>query len=483
MATARAEFSRRWGDRPNQDFWRIRTRGENQSEVNIAATPATPTDATATEPELTPQERMQAQVNTYLQDIPLTTAALMRSERQVEEALFRLGGIYAQNLKAPAEAIETYEQLLQRYPLTEHAAETYYSLYLLYGRTGNEAQQQVYFSKIKGQFPNTVYARLIEDEDFMKKNASDNLLVHALYDSAYAHFDAQEFSQTSQLLNQISRQYPLNDIQDKIAYLDAMVAARTEKPEVLYEKLNRFKNQYKGSPLMAKANQLLATYEDLQSKNQLRTDAPAAPTPRVTIDKRSPEEKVSIEIAQATASIATPAPALKERVPASQQEQPVVAEPVGVQEPQQATLQAQVTLPDVPVAPAAAPDAPAIDPLAYTATADSAFYFVLIYPSDAAAFKDIIQKYEKYNSTYYKKQNLAIDSVGYQNGQSMLVMRAFQDPALATSFNIKQKAPQAPVGRIRGVDFTTFVISSANYNRFIQKKDLEAYLTFFKNNY
>ena len=121
--------------------------------------------------------------------------------------------------------------------------------------------------------------------------------------------------------------------------------------------------------------------------------------------------------------------------------------------------------------------------MAYEVNADSAYYFVLIYPTAAAPFKDVLPKYEKYNGTYYKKEQLTIDSVALEGEKTMLLMRAFSDQKQALAYNVKQKAPQAPVGRIRGVDFTTFVISSANYQKFLQKKDLEAYLTFFKNNY
>ncbi|WP_068839994.1 tetratricopeptide repeat protein [Pontibacter akesuensis] len=489
MATARAEFTRRWGDRPNQDFWRIRTRGENQNQTNVvAATTPAAEPAAAAAPEQTPEERLQAQVDLYLQDIPLTTVAFLRSEKLEEDALFRLGGIYAQSLKAPNDAISTYEQLLERFPLTEHAPETYYSLYLLYGRTGNTEQQQVYFNKIKDKFPGTVYARLIEDSDFMKKNASTNLLVHALYDSAYTHYDAREYRQTLSLLNRITSQYPLNDIQDKVAFLDAMVAANTEKPTVLFDKLTRFKNQHKGSPLVKQADQLLITYQELERRNQLRTDAPEtpAPAPKKT-DKRTPEEKVSTKIATAKTAAPTatvPAADTKAKVPATPAAKPAVAAAEQGQQQQLPAVPTASTPADSATVPAVVAAAvPAVDPMAYEAGADSAYFFVLIYPTEAKAFEDIQQKYAKYNNTYYKKQNLAVDSVAYGNGKTMLVMRAFEDPALATSYNIKQKGPQAPVGRIRGVDFTTFVISSANYQKFLQKKDLEAYLTFFKNNY
>ncbi|WP_276498603.1 tetratricopeptide repeat protein [Pontibacter litorisediminis] len=478
MATARAEFTRRWGDRPNQDFWRTRTRGDAGNQpAPVAQVP----ENMITKPaeEVSPEARMQAQVDTYLQSLPLSTVALQQSERMVEEALFRLAVIYAQNLQAPDEAIATYEQLLQRFPHTSHAAETYYSLYLLYGRAGNQEQQQAYYNKIKQQFPNTTYARLLDDEGFMAKTAADNIKVHAIYDSAYAYYEAEEYKLAQEQLHTITAQYPFNDIQDKVMFLDAMVTARTEKPEVLRDKLNRFKKEHKGSPLVKQADKLLATYQELEQRNQLRADAPAPPKPKEKAPELTPEQKVSTEIAQATASAAKATPVVLPPVGTAQtgdstkKEQPVAAQDTAVQ---------QVQAPSTAVASDTLLN-PAADPMAYRAEADSAYYFVLIYPNGEKAFADIVQKYEKYNTMYYKKENLSLDTLDYGGGKTMLVARSFQDPKLANAYNVKQKAPQAPVGRIRGVDFITFVISSANYEKFIQKKDPEVYLTFFKDNY
>lgn len=476
MATARAEFTRRWGDRPNQDFWRTRTRGETENTPAVVA--QAPELIDEPQAEADPEARMQDQVDAYLQNLPLTTAALQKSERMVEEALFRLAVIYAQNLQAPQEAIATYEQLLQRFPQTSHAAETYYSLYLLYGRAGNQEQQQAYYNKIKQQFPNTTYARLLDDEGFMAKTAADNIKVHALYDSAYAHYEEQEYKLTTEKLHTITAQYPFNDIQDKVMFLDAMVAARTEKPEVLRNKLTRFKKEHQRSPLVKQADKLLATYQDLEQKNQLRAEAPAPPAPKEKASNLTPEQKVSTEIAQVTASAAKPTPALP-TVPA-----PQLVEPAQQTEP--ATAAADTQTQQTEEQPTTAIDTladPAADPLAYTAEQDSAYYFVLIYPTDAKAFADVLQKYNKYNSMYYKNEQLALEPLEFGNGKSMLVARSFQDPQLALSYNIKQKAPQAPIGRIRGVDFITFVISSANFEKLMQKKDPEVYLTFFKDNY
>ncbi|MFD2513205.1 tetratricopeptide repeat protein [Pontibacter locisalis] len=495
MASARAEFTRRWGDRPLQDFWRIRNRGETGNEAQIAQAPAE-----APENQMSAEERSQALVQGFLTDIPLTNVALAQSEKMVEDAYFRLANIYSQNLQDQAKAIQSFEELLRRYPHTEHAADAYYSLYLLYGKADDKAQQQVYYAKIKQQFPNTTYARLLDDSDFLSKNAADNLRAHELYDSAYSYYEAQEFSKATGVINSLISQYPLNDIRDKVAFLGIMITARTEKPEELRLKLDRFISAYPGSPLLQQANQLLSTYQELEQKNQLRKDAPVlhATIAQGTTPILAPKEKVSTEIATVT----TPEQAInadvskaettnteklnpeqKDKAAALPEENKVKPTGEAVKPKQQiAEAEEGVTEP-ADSAKASEITAPPVDPLAYKVAEDSAYYFVLIYPNGESAFKNVKPKFEKYNSTYYKKQNLTVDSLAFSGDKSMLVIQSFNDLALAQSFNIKQKAPQSPIGRIRGVDFVTFVISSANYQKLLQKNDLDVYLTFFKNNY
>ncbi|MBF9252915.1 tetratricopeptide repeat protein [Pontibacter sp. 172403-2] len=508
MASARSEFIRRWGDRPLQDFWRIRTRGESNQQAQPAEAPVV-ADATpaSEEAQLSPEERANAQVQAYLQNIPVTTADMQRAEKQIEEALFNLANIYALKLNDIGKATQTYQELLQRFPRSEHAAETYYSLYLLYSRAGDEPQKQAYYNRIRQEFPNTTYARLVDDPDFMSKNAADNLKAHMLYDAAYTYYEEQDYKKAAQVLDQVVSRYPLSDIQDKVAFLEAMITARTKPPQALREQLQRFKTNFPGSTLQPQADALLATYTTLEQNNQLRQEAPSRDTtPKATTaGNLRPEEKVATAMAAFTVPDEPAAPPKPVAPPVQQplaaahaEEEPVAATKeaapasLPVQPVQEATAQQQqptppvasnVTADTVAAATLASPPVAAKDPLAYEATPDTAYYFVLVYPPEVPAFKDIAAKYSKYNSTYHRNLNLQADSIAAGAGKAMLVLGTFTDPKVALAYNIKQKGPQAPVGRIRGVEFTTFVITAANYQKFLQKKDVEAYLTFFKNNY
>ncbi|SIQ71890.1 type IX secretion system periplasmic lipoprotein PorW/SprE [Pontibacter lucknowensis] len=483
MATARSEFVRRWGDRPLQDNWRLLSRGEIEGGQDEAVAMEAPVESAAeAETEESRSARLQTQVETYLQNIPTTTLAIQQSEKLLEDAMFRLANIYSQKLNSPDQATATYEKFLQRFPQSEHAAEAHYSLYLIYSRAGSE-QKETYYAKIKQQYPNTIYAKLVDDPNYMSQNALDNIKAHALYDSAYAQYELGEYQQATTLLKELSQVYPLNDIPDKVAFLHVMITARSERPELLQQQLLAFKQQHPSSPLTPRADELLKRYQDLESKQQLRQEAPAPPTAQLT-DERTPEQRVNNSIALASA---------RERNAALQQQRPATALPIpdttATNRPD-TTATTQVGTPldvaavaqDTATAQAPAVQPPAADPLAYTNAPDSAYYFVMLYPTEHAAFKDIEAKYEKYNNTYFRNQKLMLDQQPFDVNRGVLLLRAFPNMKEAQAYNIKQKAPQSPIGKIRGVEFITFAISSDNWQKLLQKKDVEEYLNYFRTN-
>jgi len=330
---------------------------------------------------------------------------------------------------------------------------------------------------------------LVDDPNFMSKNAQDNIKAHALYDSAFTNYEQGEYQQAATLLAELDRMYPRNDIPDKAAFLRVMITARTEKPLLLREQLQQFKTQYPASPLVKRADELLASYNDLENKQLLRQEAPqAAPagSAKNKVDERTPEQKVSTSIAMASARGRNAQPvAVRQTAAAVDSAARDTARTLDLgavassNESSVPPVSADTTA-NAPDTLAAAVDS--VDPLAYTNEPDTAYYFVMIYPEEHTAFKDVAVRYEKYNNTYYKNQGLKVEAKPFETGKTMLVNRPFPDLKVAQSYNIKQKAPQSPIGKIRGVEFTTFVISSANYRKFLQKKDLEAYLNYFRTN-
>ncbi len=279
VSTARADFIRRWGDRPLQDNWRIvnTTRsspvtpgggnvpvsiaGANQTNVTAGAATA-PGQAVAANDPATQRKALVAQ---YRQALPLTGAQMAASEKQVEEAMYALGGIYNQQLREPVPAAQTYEKLLTRFPKTTHSPETYYSLYLIYKGQNELAKAEIYAQRLRQEFPNSTYARLAADPEYLRRVSLVNKEVAVQVDTAFAMYKRQDFKKAAALLASTSKKFPETDLNDRIAFLRALIDVRTESPLVAKGSLEKFLKDYEQSPLGNEARVLLGSYKKYET--------------------------------------------------------------------------------------------------------------------------------------------------------------------------------------------------------------------------
>jgi tetratricopeptide (TPR) repeat protein len=277
LSTARADFIRRWGDRPLQDNWRIVTvassspvtaRGGNVP-VSIAGASQTNVTAGATtalgQAAADPAAQQRALVAQYRQALPLTPEKMKASEQLVEEALFALGGIYNYQLREPGPAAQTYEKLLTRFRASKHLPETYYSLYLIYKEQNELAKAEVYAQRLRQEYPNSQYARLAADPEYLRRTSLVNQKVAVQVDSAFVFYKDQEFKKAAAVLARTAKQYPENDLNDRIAYLNALIALRKQPPLVAKAKLEKFAKDYPQTPLGNEAQTLLNSYKKYEA--------------------------------------------------------------------------------------------------------------------------------------------------------------------------------------------------------------------------
>ncbi|KAA9331938.1 type IX secretion system periplasmic lipoprotein PorW/SprE [Adhaeribacter soli] len=412
VANARNEFIRKWGNRKLQDNWRRSAAAaagpnlQNQTPDEVAAAEAK-AEATKPDPAIAWREA-------FLKDIPFKPEQLQKAEDSLQTALYKLGNIYNQQLREPMRAAETFEKLLARNPNTKYAAEVYYNLYLLYSQA-NDPRASEYAARIKAEFPKSSFARLLDEPDFIARSAAENLKVRFLYDSAYTFFEQEKYKEAIALSASIQKQYPQNEISDKIALLDVLLVGRTQKPLAYKEAASQFIQNYPSSPLVPKAQEILAAIQAYES-GELAYKPP------------KPEEQA-------------------------------------------------------PVAPPTAKETPPAPAVNYTLNTAAPHFFVIAYPIGNKAFDKIQTLYSDYNAKYNQSDKLTQTPYLLGDSLELLVIRGFPDARRVQSYAIKQKAPQAPLGKLRGSDFSTFVISAENFPLFYKANNLEEYLAFYRKNY
>jgi hypothetical protein len=127
--------------------------------------------------------------------------------------------------------------------------------------------------------------------------------------------------------------------------------------------------------------------------------------------------------------------------------------------------------------------APPKPPVEYTLNTGSAHYFVITYSRGNPAFNNIPDLLADYHDKYYQTDELAQTNYMLGDSLDMIVVKTFSDSRRAQSYAVKQKSPQAPLSKLRGQVFTTFVISAENFPLFYKANNLEEYMAFYRKNY
>ncbi|SNC77364.1 hypothetical protein SAMN06265337_3947 [Hymenobacter gelipurpurascens] len=371
LSTARSEFLRKWGDRPLQDNWRFVTQASNSPVTpqggNVPVSIAGVGSSTVNNPGLVdqpaaatdPAAQLRGLVASYRQNLPLTDAQMQASQAQVQEALYQLGGIYNQQLREPVPAAATYEKLLTRFPKGPHTAETLYILYLIYKEKPEADKAEAYAARLRQEYANSSYARLVADPEYLRRTSLVNAQVGILVDSAFTFYKKQEFKKATAVLARANKQYPENDLNDRLAFLNTLLAIRTQPPRTAKAAVEKFYKDYPESPLAPQAASLMAMYKEYESGKI--TGALASMDKPVVSAFRPGEVENRMRIFygenESPAAPAVPAPVAAPKQPVGQAGTP--AEPT----------QAAPTTTPTPVSPVPSTDSAAVAPTKPTAPA------------------------------------------------------------------------------------------------------------------
>ncbi|WP_216679120.1 type IX secretion system periplasmic lipoprotein PorW/SprE [Hymenobacter siberiensis] len=276
LGTARADFLRKWQNRPLQDNWRTSRTGSSSTNnianggapISITGNGSTLVNggrsdsaAVAAAAAANPNAAKDALVAQYRKDIPTTPTQLAASDTQVEGALYELGGIYKEQLKEREKGFETYEKQVTRYVRGEHAPDAYYLLYLYYKDKPDAAKTAQYAAALQREFPKSLYAKLIADPLYREHELALHNAVASRVDSAFTYYKNQEFRKATTVLARTEQQYPKSDLNDRVAYLKTLLVIRTQPPLTARSSVEKFYKDFPESPLVPQAQALAATYQ------------------------------------------------------------------------------------------------------------------------------------------------------------------------------------------------------------------------------
>ncbi len=179
------EFKTKWGERKLNDNWRrSASQGINAGGI-LAGTDSTLNNAKQSVSK-------NAEVRNLLAQLYRTPSDFTESDDKIKEAYFQLGLIYSSRLEEYTKSIQTLEALNLRYQNHDQIAATYYSMALSYEKLNQKAKADALHTKIKKEFPNSQFAKLIQGNsaEANKKYA----LIEEMYDTAYQMLQRYEYN-------------------------------------------------------------------------------------------------------------------------------------------------------------------------------------------------------------------------------------------------------------------------------------------------
>jgi tetratricopeptide (TPR) repeat protein len=247
VSSGLSAFRRRWGNRSLEDNWRFKNKGTDASYANETELLEIKKDS------MTNELAALAEKENFIQAIPLTEESLKESNRKIIYAYVKLGEIYRDNLQDKEAAAKVYTTLLARFPQLTEKDLINYNLYRLYSELGELEKSSRYKNQLLSSSPQSIYAKVIQDPDYLNKLNQESQTLNNLYGEVYTLYGEKQFDQVIALTDSINTLIDGDDrpaIAAQLAYLKALAIGRTSPLDTFEQELKQIKSDYPNNELI-----------------------------------------------------------------------------------------------------------------------------------------------------------------------------------------------------------------------------------------
>lgn len=270
-----ADFAKKWGNRPLEDNWFLSNKKQEAFSNNEEATTNVKADSSKTDStkasakKFDPKDR-----NSYLQNIPLTSEKLKKSNERIEEALYNLGFIYKEGLKEYKKSADAFEDLIKRYPDTKYLASSCYQLYKTYDEElNNKTKAEYYKNMILTKFPDSKYANMLKDPDYAKHQQGNRSEAAILYNDTYQAYIDKQYDKVIQNSNKALMSFKGDNLMPKFEFLKALSIGRTSDIKAFTDALNDIVKKYPDDRVKQEAQDMLNYIANKDKKQEAQPGA------------------------------------------------------------------------------------------------------------------------------------------------------------------------------------------------------------------
>lgn len=246
------DFKSLWGDRVLEENWRRSDKTSSGFDEEEEELEAVVKDEHTTE--------------FYLKGLPCSDDdKLNKINEDVMMSLYKSGEIYKTKLQDETEAKRSFIELTKRFLPKETAVAGLYQLYLL----SNGEELKKYKNTILTDYPNSEYAKIIQDPNYKQKEEVANSKHSDDYKIAYQFYSNHNFDKAIELSNKAIKTEGKNPFKCKYYYLKAVSTgqkfASSDSLQPLEIALNDVVKNCKGDEVYEPSKALLDKLRNVQS--------------------------------------------------------------------------------------------------------------------------------------------------------------------------------------------------------------------------
>jgi tetratricopeptide (TPR) repeat protein len=209
-------FKQKWGNRKLEDHWRRSDKAE--ISMDEVAESGEGVDST----RVTDNKKREY----YLQDLPLTDSAIHVSDSLIQYAYYELGNVYRVKMENLKESAKTYEELMKRFPSFQKKLHVYYNLHKIYEELSDQINSQKYRNLVITLFPNSLYAQLMTNPEYIKKLQRQEQQAKFFYATTYRLFKSGKYQQVINNFQRADTAYAEHELHSKFALLSTISRGR-----------------------------------------------------------------------------------------------------------------------------------------------------------------------------------------------------------------------------------------------------------------
>lgn len=258
VSIGKIEFQQRWGQRKLEDNWR---------RINKQVTMTDPStiikDTLIAKIADNDANKIAQMKEEIIKQIPKNEADIKASNLIKEGAYFKIGKLYKQSLLENEKAITSFKKVLDLNPLSEHAAESMYFLFLT-----EENAKDYWKEQLNGKYPKSFFTRKANlNQDKLSNKEEDQAEI--TYQNAYKKYIDGENDAASQLLNEGLKNYPGSNFEDRFSFLQILIYAKAQNKVAFSKALDEFLLTHQKSNLSSLAKEMKNQLEPPKVNNEL----------------------------------------------------------------------------------------------------------------------------------------------------------------------------------------------------------------------